>query len=223
MTSFTMLTRENIFRDTKTWYNRPEGVGASQDLLEFCRQHAGKNILDLGCATGDYCLALNKAGFSCVGADTNELYVKRALERGIDAVKVTDQLPFADKAFDTVIMFEVLEHAADPEKIILEAKRVAARRILITVPDCSAFELLRKYRLVYNHFLDLDHISFFTKNELSALLSRHFKKFSVEEREPLICLAGIPLLLRKMISLLYRLRLIRPQIYFRLYAVIEAD
>jgi SAM-dependent methyltransferase len=217
----TGLTKENVFRDTKTWYNLPGGGSASRVLLDFCRQYAGNKILDLGCATGDYCLELAKMGFSCVGADINEAYVRTARARGVEAFHVTDRLPFADKSFDTVLIFEVLEHVLEPERLMLEAKRVAARRILITVPDCGAFELLRKFGLTYHHFLDLDHLSFFTKADLTRFLSLFFERFHVREKEPIICVAGFPWWVSKPVSLLYRMKILKPKIFFRLYAVIE--
>jgi len=221
MTYRTTMTRDAVFRNTKTWYNLPGSGGASPALLEFCRQYAGNKILDLGCATGNYCLALAKMGFSCVGADINEDYVRAAKERGVEAVHIQDGLPFADKSFDTVLLFEVLEHTADPERLLLEAKRVAARRILITVPDCGGFEQLAGAGLTYHHFLDLDHSSFFTRPELESFLGRNFERFRVFEKEPVIFAAGFPWLLRKGISLLYRLGLLKPRLFFRLYAVIE--
>ena len=35
--------------------------------------------------------------------------------------------PFEDKSFDTVILFEILEHVSRPVEILKEAKRVAKK------------------------------------------------------------------------------------------------
>lgn len=70
--------------------------------------------------------------------------------------------------------------------------------------------------------LEKDHINFFTKKDMEDLLSKHFKKFRVEEREPLAFGAiGLPWWLRYPISVLQRLKLIKREIYYRLYAVAE--
>jgi len=53
------------------------------------------------------------------------------------------------------------------------------------VPNCSAFFTLKRFGLTYEHMLEKDHINFFTKKDMEDLLSKHFKKFRVEEREPL--------------------------------------
>ncbi|GAI70639.1 unnamed protein product, partial [marine sediment metagenome] len=89
-----------------------------------------------------YCLELKRLGFECVGVDINEEYIKIAREKGVEAYIVKETLPFADDFFDTVIMFELLEHVHNSDEILKEAKRVARKNILITVPDCGGFETL---------------------------------------------------------------------------------
>ena len=106
----------------KDWYSGLITSMASQELIRFCRRFAGNRILDLGCATGDYCLELDKLGYVCVGADINETYVDAARKKGVDAVVSGEKLPFEDNSFDTVIMFEVLEHVQDPERVLREAQ-----------------------------------------------------------------------------------------------------
>lgn len=221
MRDLTKLTRESVFRDTKTWYASPRKGPVSAELLGFCRGNAGRKILDYGCATGDYCLALNAEGFNCVGADTNEEYVKLAREKGVEACRADIPLPFADRSFDTVLLFEVLEHVQDPGAVLLEAGRVGAKNILVTVPNCGEFDALRERGLTYAHCLETDHRNFFSKEELERLLAAYFPRFRVETREPIWGTVGLPGWLRKPISALYRSRLIRPRIFYRLYAVID--
>lgn len=224
MPEITELTKEKIYRDSKTWYKEAKERIVSENLINFCKQYAGKRILDLGCATGDYCLELERLGFKCVGVEINEEYVKIAREKGVDAYVIKKQVPLEDKSFDTVIIFEVLEHIQDPDEILKEAKRISQKNILITVPNCGNFGVLRSYGLIYDHFLDTDHIHFFTKRELENLLSKHFQKFKVEEKEPILLgIAGLPWWLRKPVSLLYKLKLIKSDIYYRLFAVVELD
>lgn len=224
MPKFTELTRQKIFVDAKTCYAKAEGRIFGENHLSFCKQYAGKTILDFGCATGDYCLELGRLGFECVGVDINEEYVKIAREKGVDAYVIKEQVPFEDKSFDTVIIFEVLEHVQDLGRILEEAKRVAKKNILITVPNCGSFETLKSYGLTYSHFLAVDHINFFTKKEFEHLFSKSFKKFKVEERIQMeLGRMGLPWWLRKPISFLYKLRIIKTDSYRNLFAVVELD
>ena len=123
MTLYAELTRDRIYRDSKNWYAQEDGGrGFSGNLIEFCRKHAGTRILDFGCATGEYCVELKKMGFHCVGADINEGYIEIAEGKGIEAYAIKGLLPFDDNSFDTVIMFELLEHVKNPDEILKKPK-----------------------------------------------------------------------------------------------------
>jgi SAM-dependent methyltransferase len=217
-----VLRRSDIYRDSKTWYSGQSTPIASRELIRFCRRFAGRRILDFGCATGDYCLELSQLGYECVGADINAAYASAAGAKGVNAVVSGKELPFGDDSFDTVILFEVLEHVQDPEQVLREAKRVSAGNILITVPDCGSLPALRRCNLIYEHCLELDHVNFFTEADLKELLAAHFPKFIAERREPItVWNVGLPRWLRMPISALYRIGAFRVDVFTRLYAVAE--
>ena len=213
-----VFKKEDVFRDSKSWYSaNPEGA-VSGNVISMCRKMAGKRILDLGCATGSYCLELAKLGFDCTGAETNEEYVKIAVSRGVKTVLIKDKLPFGDKSFDTVLLIEVLEHVPDPGRLLKEAGRVAKKNVIITVPDNSAFKELRKEYLTYEHMLEQDHINFFTKESLTELLNGYFKRCEIDEGDPICFHRMLPAYIRKFVSLMYRLGLVKSSVFTRLYA-----
>lgn len=215
--------KKEIFRDTKEWYLEESYV--SPKLIKFVSKYAGKNILDIGCATGAYCKKLKYKGFECTGVDINQEYIKKAREDGIKAhVMDIKNLKFEDNSFDTILLFEVLEHIDDLNIALDEVKRVASKNILITVPNCSDFYKLKFHGLTYEHMLEKDHINFFTKKKLENLLFQHFEKIKVIEAESLALeIVTLPKILRYPIQLLCNLNLIDTKIYNRLYAVIEVD
>src|SRR3546814_15505307 len=57
------------------------------------------------------------------------------------------RLPFPDKSFDTVICTHVLEHILDFRGALAELRRVAAKRLIIVVPQ------EREYRFTFNPHL----------------------------------------------------------------------
>ena len=224
------MNRDNIYIDVNAQYLQyaHKEQQTYYPLIDFCKKHAGGRILDYGCATGGYCLELEKLNYECVGVDVNEKLIKIAQQKGVKAQLITNNLPFPDNSFDTVIMFELLEHVHDPDVLLKEAERVAKKNILITVPNCEYFEELGKYGLTYQHFLAMDHINFFTKKELEKLIVRYGARFEVFKDEP-IMFKGKPnypalfrsanpycrfpvLLLRKLISLLCNIGLIKEDI-----------
>jgi SAM-dependent methyltransferase len=220
-----------IYRDSKEWYcaQGQATAMASRPHLEFCVKYSGKSILDLGCATGSYCIEFAKAGHACVGADINPDYVKAACQSGVEAYLVTGgRLPFEDKSFDTVVMIEVLEHVKDIPALFAEVKRIARKNVIITVPNCDGFDSLRACGFTYEHFLELDHVNFFTGSSLKKVLSDDFADVAVEETVPLLPwfyteprgLAHMPaVIIRKAVSLFSMLGILRPKYYSCLFAV----
>lgn len=215
--------KNEIYRDTNDWYINERYV--SKNLIKLVSKYGEKNILDIGCATGEYCRKLESKGFKCTGVDLNPKYIQIACKNGIKAcVMNVKNLKFEDNSFDTSLLFEVLEHVDDLNTALDEVKRVTSKNILITVPNCSDFYKLKFHGLTYEHMLEKDHINFFTKKKLEDLLSNHFKKFKVIDAESLaIEIITLPKILRYPIQLLCNLNVIDTKIYNRLYAVIEVN
>jgi SAM-dependent methyltransferase len=86
-------------------------------LAERMRERGLTRVLDLGCGIGRHAQYLALEGFQCVGIDASESGLAHARERataagvGVDyRVGTFYELPFADRAFDAVIAWNVLYH-----------------------------------------------------------------------------------------------------------------
>jgi 2-polyprenyl-3-methyl-5-hydroxy-6-metoxy-1,4-benzoquinol methylase len=193
-------------------------------FIKFVMRYASKKdkILDIGGGEGAYSAELKRRGFNVVCIDINENYIRESQNRGVHScVMDATSLGFCAKSFDIVLLFEVLEHIEGVDSVLEEVKRVARKNVLITVPNCSGFSKLKRLRLTYDHFLATDHINFFTKKDLEDLLSKHFKKIKVEEAAPIRMGVGLPWRLLYPILGLYKLKVIKGDTYYRLYAVTE--
>lgn len=214
--------RERVFRDTRNFYAAYPPDVVSRTHLRFIRRYAGASILDLGCATGNYCTHLSSLGYTMTGADVNPEYVRIARERGVDARLIEDHVPCGDATCDTVLLSEVLEHVEDPRGVLAEARRIARKNVLITTPHSGDIALLQQQGLLYEHFADLDHRNFFTVSSLDELLRGTFPRVRVWKGNginPLGLFPGAPL--RLLGKVLGRLRIIPPAFHYRLYAVAE--
>lgn len=109
---------------------------------------ASGRFLDLGCGLGS-CAAIysRRTGASSVGLDFARpavAYAGRECRRlGIPARFVAGdayRLPFADGAFDSVYIGQMLEHLSDAGKAVAEAIRVLrdGGKLIISVPNGSA-------------------------------------------------------------------------------------
>jgi 2-polyprenyl-3-methyl-5-hydroxy-6-metoxy-1,4-benzoquinol methylase len=216
------VKREEIFRNTEVLYLEIKGY-VSYDLIKFVTENAGKRILDLGCATGEYSKKLTELGYNCVGVDINSKYVEMARKEGLESyVMSAENLNFPNDYFDSVLLFEVLEHVDDPYDVLKEAVRVTKKNILISVPNSTKFNELIGQGLTYEHMLESDHKNFFTKNELEDLLSKISNKFKVEEVVPLpLGVINLPLWLKYPILFLYKCKIIKSNIFYRLIGIVE--
>lgn len=191
-----------------------------RNFIRFTQAHAGKSILDLGCGAGAYSRALREVGFECIGCDVNLEYLRTAHAQGVPVAAVDAQLPFADGSFDTVVIFEVIEHVPNFEAILSEAFRVARRNVLITVPNSDHLDLMQANDVTYAHMLSADHVNFFDPPSLQSVLQRYSADVSVEPSDPIypfwFTARSAPFYI---LRALYRLGLLRPRFFTRLYAV----
>ncbi len=84
-------------------------------------------LLDVGCATGDFLDEMRRVpGWSVVGIEPGAAAARYArLQQGLDVVEGTlNDSPFADRTFDAVTVWDVLEHVYDPRAVIRSLARL---------------------------------------------------------------------------------------------------
>ncbi len=85
-------------------------------------------ILDIGTGLGSVCLLMNRQGYDLTPVDVIDQSLSPEIEPQIYNGK---KLPYKDSSFDTALILTVLHHTSNPEEILLEAKRVADKIIII--------------------------------------------------------------------------------------------
>jgi len=117
------------------WYRTFAGrlIDAIEKETVFaCLQpQAGMSVLDIGCGTGNYSLALARLGLRVTGIDISSDMLARARAGASAAGLEIDfiagdarKLPFPDHSFAAVISVTALEFIPDPAAALMEAYRV---------------------------------------------------------------------------------------------------
>jgi 2-polyprenyl-3-methyl-5-hydroxy-6-metoxy-1,4-benzoquinol methylase len=95
-------------------------------------------ILDVGCGRGDFLEAFQAQGLEASGIDREPSAASVAPSVAVKYCDLEkDTFPFADGTFDVVFSKSVLEHLFNPEKFLLECKRILkpGGRIILMTPD----------------------------------------------------------------------------------------
>ena len=130
----------------------------------------GGSLLDLGCGYSGELIGSLGAGYRAWGMDLRVDPENKSLVQG----RVDERLPFADSSFDVVTALAIIEHVADPDKMLIEIHRVLkpGGKVLITTPSVMGkglLELLARLRLISQTEID-DHKRYYTRETLMSAM-----------------------------------------------------
>jgi ubiquinone/menaquinone biosynthesis C-methylase UbiE len=143
--------------------------------LDYCKE---KDVLEIACGAGQGLGLLAKKARKVVGSDISQQNLGYAKSKysGVRNIEFRQfdahNLPFEDKAFDTVIIYEAIYYLKDPDKFIKEAIRVLRKGgslIICSVNKDWADFNPSPYSFVY-----------FSVPELVSILKKHgFSKIDI--------------------------------------------
>lgn len=148
-----------------------------------------KSVLDVGCGEG---FTLNRLKEEKIGTHLEGVdFLKTAIDLGkktypnLTLIQADIyKLPYKNKSFDLVLCTEVLEHLEDPQKALLELKRVSSNYLLLSVPNEPIFIMANFLRgKNWSRFgNDIEHINhwstfhfrrFILSNGLKIIATKH--------------------------------------------------
>jgi len=134
-------------------------------------------VLDVG-AGGSAAIFRGALGSSYVSVDLTDIRSKPDVFGDFEKCP----LPFADRSFDTVLCFDVLEHLEDPYTVFSECARVSVRSVIIALPNNWPGFF---WSFVRGH--NVSHLSGYgLPREAPAPGHRHKWFFNIEEGEQFI-------------------------------------
>lgn len=143
----------------------------SKGKLNYIEKYAtGKTLLDIGCAQGWYAKKAKDKGFKVLAVDI-ENFIK---VEGINFQTITPGqiYPQINKHFDTVLLFDVLEHIENEEEALSDLSKLCMQRVIISVPNTDD-KNLPNYNLTLVNRKDRTHRRFYTKENLRQKLEKH--------------------------------------------------
>lgn len=101
---------------------------AERVIAKLAREGAGRRLLDVGCATGDFVAVAARRGFAAEGLEPSVWSSTIARERGLTIHRAYLEAFAGDHpgAYDAVLLMGVIEHFSDP---VAELRHV--RRLLV--------------------------------------------------------------------------------------------
>ncbi len=116
-----------------------ESAADDRRRCDFLREAAaGRDLLDFGAGAGGFARMMREYASSVAVVEPEQRLAKHFEALGVARYADADQLP-ADRKFDLITLFHVLEHLPDPGKVLqsLAARLKPGGRIILEVPSAD--------------------------------------------------------------------------------------
>ena len=158
-------------------------------LARFEEPGRRKSILDVGCGYGTHLAAAARRGWECFGVEVSEHARKIAEQRHGGSIFLADSVEhLLPHEFDLILLFDVIEHVADPAQLLfpLFSKGAITRKttVAITTPNGRSYDAMRApAEWTYRH--PPSHLVYYSGEALTRLLRRlHFDEIAVSGAHP---------------------------------------
>ncbi len=149
------------------------------------RLRPGFKVLDWGCGRGSDVLHLRKMGIDAYGAEVSQETIDRGKplfdELGIDhdatikLISPQNRTAFADRSFDLIMSYQVLEHVADLPSVAAEVARLLR-------PGGMSVHLYPAHRRIVENHLNMPFVHWLPKNKLRYYAIKAFTCIGVEPK-----------------------------------------
>jgi SAM-dependent methyltransferase len=159
--------REEAENYMRTFRKRSRVIGA------FFKQPG--SLLDLGCAAGYFMNVMREQGWETEGIEPSQLIARFGREEYGAAIRVgtAQTVPLAERAYDLVTMWDVIEHLSDPIDSLSRMRKALKPEgylLLETQNIDSIFARLLGKR--WHHFKHAEHLWHFSPRTIEAILAK---------------------------------------------------
>lgn len=220
---FSRLYSQDYFKASyMKFYLQEEGEQSNEPFdfrLDWIEKNKAKGrILDIGCASGGFLVAVRERGWEAFGVEVSKVACDMARDKHDLNVFLGDLFAakFDDDFFDVVMVGDLLEHIEEPKVFLKEVNRVLKKEglLYLAVPDFDGLyykcALLLSALNHKNYFVLPHHIYFFNKSSISKYLNEtNFELVDVRKSESNPAKGGLTGMIMQ--GLFFIARLIRMQ------------
>ena len=137
-----------------------------------------KELLDIGCGTGDFLSIAKNANWNVTGIEPNEQARKIANSKTNNSVYNNMQLhQLKENSFDVITLWHVLEHLPNLEMHVYRLERLLKPngKIVVAVPNYKSYDAAY-YKSFWAAYDVPRHLWHFTKESIKILFSRYDMK-----------------------------------------------
>lgn len=141
--------------------------------VRFLGAIPGGRLLDVGCGTGEWLLAMRDRGWDVEGVEVDQNAVDAALGLGLEVrCGILEQMDYPDASFDAITLCHVIEHLPHMGATIAECARLLkpGGRLVISTPSSTSLSR----RLFGRYWRGLEpprHVAIFSPRALSRILT----------------------------------------------------
>lgn len=136
---------------------------------------ASKNLLDVGCGTGDFLAICNTNGWNVIGVEPSESAKDLALKKLDNTSKIYQNVfELENERFDVITLWHVLEHVPELEAYILQLKKLLKPNgvLVVAVPNYKSFDA-QYYKQFWAAYDVPRHLWHFSKKSIQMLFSKN--------------------------------------------------
>lgn len=144
----------------------------------------GKNLLDIGCGTGDFLKYCNENKWNCLGLEPDEDARNIALSKGVESQDITQLKNIESNSMDCVTMWHVLEHVYHLQADLDQIYRVLRTGgiLVLALPNHSSWDA-KKYGKFWAAYDLPIHLYHFVPNDIRNIAQQ--KSFDLEKILPM--------------------------------------
>jgi len=132
----------------------------------------GGTLLDVGCGSGSYLLAMQNLGWQVLGVEPSERAVTHARAAGLTVWATTlEESPLSPSSIDVITFWHVGEHLPNPLATTRHARKLlrSGGRLIVEVPNAESMQA-RVFRKYWFHLDQPRHLTMWSPQTLSDLL-----------------------------------------------------